>query len=120
MGEFQPNPNVAARIFYARQKNASAQLEDNLIGSNLIQSRNFNFQQPSIDGKRNGIPHGQAVDYFVQQNLQSKPYVRGMHPYTSNMMVDIAPSVYNTNPLAGTGRYEHNSRPVPTPRPWCN
>jgi hypothetical protein len=43
MGEFQPNPNVAARNFYARQKNSSQQLQDNLIGSNLIQSRNFNF-----------------------------------------------------------------------------
>ena len=34
MGEFQPNPNVAARIFYARQKNNTPQLNDNLIGSN--------------------------------------------------------------------------------------
>ena len=51
MGEFQPNPNLAARIFYARQKNTAPQLGDNLIGSNLIDSRNFNFQQPSIDGK---------------------------------------------------------------------
>ena len=70
MGEFQPNPNVAARIFYARQKNTAPQL-----GDNLIDSRNFNFQQPSIDGKRNGIPHGQATDYFVQQHLQEKPYI---------------------------------------------
>ena len=108
MGEFVPNPNLAARIFYARQKNTTPQLGDNLIGSSLIDSRNFNFQQPSIDGKRNGIPHGQAIDYFVQQHLQEKPYIRGMHPYTTNMMVDIAPSVYNTNPLAGTGGYEHN------------
>ena len=108
MGEFQPNPNVAARIFYARQKNNTPQLNDNLIGSNLMQARSFNFQQPTIDGKRNGIPHGQAIDYFVLQRLQENPYIRGMHPYTSNMMVDIAPSVYNTNPLAGTGGYEHN------------
>ena len=103
MGEFVPNPNLAARIFHARQKNQPPDLKDN-----LIDSRNFNFQQPSIDGKRNGIPHGQAIDYFVQQHLQEKPYIRGMHPYTTNMMVDIAPSVYNTNPLAGTGGYEHN------------
>ena len=108
MGEFIPNPNLAARIFHARQKKQSPDLKDNLIGNNLMNSRNFNFQQPSIDGKRNGIPHGQATDYFVQQKLQSNPYIRGMHPYTSNMMVDIAPSVYNTNPLAGTGGYEHN------------
>jgi hypothetical protein len=108
MGEFVPNPNLAARIFHARQKNQPPDLKDNLIGNNLMNSRNFNFQQPSIDGKRNGIPHGQATDYFVQQKLQSNPYIRGMHPYTSNMMVDIAPSVYNTNPLAGTGGYEHN------------
>ena len=93
MGEFQPNPNVAARIFYARQKNNTPQLNDNLIGSNLMQARSFNFQQPTIDGKRNGIPHGQAIDYFVLQRLQENPYIRGMHPYTSNMMVDIAPSV---------------------------
>jgi hypothetical protein len=75
MGEFVPNPNLAARIFYARQKNTTPQLGDNLIGSSLIDSRNFNFQQPSIDGKRNGIPHGQAIDYFVQQHLQEKPYI---------------------------------------------
>ena len=30
-----------------------------------------------------------------------------MHPYTSNMIEDIAPSVYNTNPLAGRGGYEN-------------
>ena len=44
----------------------------------------------------------------MKQTLQTKPYVRGMHPYISSMMVDIALSVYNTNPLAGTGGYEHN------------
>ena len=43
MGEFVPNPNLAARIFYARQKNTTPQLGDNLIGSSLIDSRNFNF-----------------------------------------------------------------------------
>jgi hypothetical protein len=31
-----------------------------------------------------------------------------MHPYTSSMMVDIAPNAYNTNPLADRGGYEHN------------
>jgi len=29
-----------------------------------------------------------------------------MHPYTSNMLVDVVPSVYNTNPMAGRGGYE--------------
>ena len=70
MGEFVPNPNLAARIFYARQKNQSPDLNDTLMGNNLMNARNFNFQQPSIDGRRNGIPQGQATDYFVQQHLQ--------------------------------------------------
>ena len=43
MGEFQSNPIVAARIFYARQKNNAPQLQHNLIGNNLMQARNFNF-----------------------------------------------------------------------------
>jgi len=48
MGEFQPNPNVAARIFYARQKTNTPQLHDNLIGNNLMQSRNFNFNNQRL------------------------------------------------------------------------
>ena len=31
-----------------------------------------------------------------------------MNPYQTNLMVDIVPSVYNTNPMAGLGGYEAN------------
>jgi hypothetical protein len=31
-----------------------------------------------------------------------------MHPYTSNLLVDVVPSVFNTNPLSGRGGYEKN------------
>jgi hypothetical protein len=106
MGEFRTNPNIRNRIFLAGQTHSTSFLTDSLYGDALLNTQTFNFRGPTIDGTRNGTPHGQAPEYFGEQKFQSNPYVRGMHPYTSNMMVDIAPSVYTTNPLAGRGGYE--------------
>ena len=108
MGEFRPNPNTDNRIFLAKQQNSLPFVTDTLYGNDLLKTQNSNFRTPIINGTRNGIPPDQPVDYFLQRHFQANPYVRGMHPYTSNMMVDIAPSVYNTNPLAGVGGYEKN------------
>ena len=43
-----------------------------------------------------------------------------MHPYTSNMLVDVVPSVCNTNTMTGRGGYEkklasfNGTRPLAT------
>ena len=108
MGEFRPNPNTDNRIFLAKQQNSLPFVTDTLYGNDLLKTQNSNFRTPIVNGTRNGVPPDQPVDYFLQRHFQANPYVRGMHPYTSNMMVDIAPSVYNTNPLAGVGGYEKN------------
>jgi hypothetical protein len=108
MGEFRANPNINNRLFLAKQKNTTPIIADGLYGDALLNTQNFNFRGPTIDGSRNGTPHGQSPEYFAYQKMQSNPYVRGMHPYTSNMLVDVVPSVYNTNPLAGNGGYEQN------------
>ena len=83
-------------------------MSDSLYGDDLLKTQGNNFRTPIIIGKRDGTPHDQPIDYFLQRNFQGNPYVRGMHPYTSNMMVDNAPSVYNMNPMAGRGGYEKN------------
>ena len=108
MGELFPNPNLNNRIFLAKQQNRVPFVSDTLYGDDLLKTQGNNFQTPIIIGKRDGTPQDQPIDYFLQRNFQGNPYVRGMHPYTSNMMVDIAPSVYNTNPMAGRGGYEKN------------
>ena len=108
MGDLYPNPNLNNRIFLAKQQNRAPFVSDALYGDDLLNTQGSNFRTPIIIGKRDGIPQDQPIDYFLQRNFQGNPYVRGMHPYTSNMMVDIAPSVYNTNPMAGRGGYEKN------------
>ena len=108
MGEFRANPNIRDRIFLASLSHSTPFISDSVYGDALLNTQTFNFRGPTITGVRNGTPHGQPPEYHYQQKFQANPYVRGMHPFTSNMMVDIAPSVYNTNPLAGRGGYEHN------------
>ena len=108
MGELYPDPNLRTRLFLAQQLNRSPFISDSVYGDDLLKTQGSNFRTPIIIGKRNGIPQDQPIDYFLQRHFQSNPYVRGMHPYTSNMLVDVVPSVYNTNPLAGRGGYEKN------------
>ena len=108
MGEYKANPNIRNRIFLANQRHTTPVINDGLYGDALLNTQTFNFLGPTIDGTRNGTPHGQPPEYFGQRKFQSNPYIRGMHPYTSNMIVDVSPSVYNTNPLAGNGGYEKN------------
>jgi hypothetical protein len=106
MGEFHPNPNTDNRIFLAKQQNSLPFVTDTLHGNDLLKTQNSNFRTPIVNGTRNGVPPDQPVDYFLQRHFQANPYVRGMHPYTSNMLVDVVPSVYNTNSMAGRGGYE--------------
>ena len=100
MGELYPDPNLRTRLFLAQQLNRSPFISDSVYGDDLLKTQGSNFRTPIIIGKRNGIPQDQPIDYFLQRHFQANPYVRGMHPYTSNMLVDVVPSVYNTNPLA--------------------
>jgi hypothetical protein len=108
MGEFHPNPNLNNRIFLAKQQNRAPFISDTMYGDDLLKTQGNNFRTNIVIGKRDGIPQDQPIDYFLQRHFQGNPYVRGMHPYTSNMLVDVVPSVYNTNPLAGRGGYEKN------------
>ena len=117
MGEFRANPNIRNRIFLAGQTHSAPFLTDSLYGDALLNTTTFNARAPTIVGTRNGTPHGQPPEYFAQRNFQANPYVRGMHPSTSNMMVDIAPSVYNTNPMAGMGGYKANLASLNGTRP---
>ena len=93
MGEFRANPNLRNRIFLASQTHSIPFVTDSLYGDALLKTQDYNFRGPTIDGTRNGTPHIQPPEYFGQQKFQANPYVRGMHPYTSNLMVDVAPSV---------------------------
>ena len=79
-----------------------------MYGDSLLKTQGNNFRTNIVIGKRDGTPQDQPIDYFLQRHFQANPYVRGMHPYTSNMLVDVVPSVYNTNPMAGRGGYEKN------------
>ena len=108
MGEYHPNPNLNNRIFLAKQQNRAPFISDTMYGDDLLKTQGNNFRTNIVIGKRDGIPQDQPIDYFLQRHFQANPYVRGMHPYTSNMLVDVVPSVYNTNPLAGRGGYEKN------------
>ena len=108
MGEFHANPNLNNRIFLAKQQNRAPFISDTLYGDDLLRTQGNNFRTPIVIGRRDGTPQDQPIDYFLQRHFQGNPYVRGMHPYTSNMLVDVVPSVYNTNPLAGRGGYEKN------------
>ena len=109
MGEFHANPNLSNRMFLAKQHNRSPFVSDTLYGDSLLKTQGNNFRTNIVIGKRDGIPQDQPIDYFLQRHFQANPYVRGMHPYTSNMLVDVVPSVYNTNPLAGRGGYKNFS-----------
>ena len=108
MGEFRANLNLNNHIFLAKQQNQTPFVSDTLYGDDLLKSQGNNFRTNIVIGKRDGIPQDQPIDYFLQRHFQANPYVRGMHPYTSNMLVDVVPSVYNTNPMAGRGGYEKN------------
>ena len=108
MGELYADPHLRTRLFLAQQLNRSPFISDSVYGDDLLKTQGSNFRTPIIIGKRDGTPQDQPIDYFLQRHFQSNPYVRGMHPYTSNMLVDVVPSVYNTNPLAGRGGYEKN------------
>ena len=108
MGEYHANPNLNYRMFLAKQNNGVPFVTDSLYGNDLLQTQKSNFKTAIEIGRRDGIPQDQPMDYFLQRKFQANPYVRGMHPYTSNMLVDVVPSVYNTNPMAGVGGYEKN------------
>ena len=108
MGEYHANPNLNYRMFLAKQTSGVPFVTDSLYGNDLLQTQNANFKTAIEIGRRDGIPQDQPMDYFLQRKFQANPYIRGMHPYTSNMLVDVVPSVYNTNPMAGVGGYEKN------------
>ena len=99
MGEFHANPNLNNRIFLAKQQNRAPFISDTLYGDDLLRTQGNNFRTPIVIGRRDEIPQDQPIDYFLQRHFQGNPYVRRMHPYTSNMLVDVVPSVYNTNPV---------------------
>jgi hypothetical protein len=78
------------------------------VGDKFINARRELGTKNVILGLRNGIPDNQDQDINFKRAQQLKPYVNGMNPYKTNLMVDIVPSVYNTNPIAGMGGYEAN------------
>ena len=89
------------------------------VGDKFINARRELGTKNVILGLRNGIPDNQDQDINFKRTQQLKPYVNGMNPYKTNLMVDVVPSVYNTNPMAGMGavvwnfiRTEFGSRQV--------
>jgi len=78
------------------------------VGDKFINARRELGTKNVILGLRNGIPDNQDQDINFKRAQQLKPYVNGMNPYKTNLMVDVVPSVYNTNPMAGMGGYEAN------------
>jgi len=106
MGDLRPNPGVVNTIWASKQKgNVPKAL--GLFGDVLRKGASSRGVVTEL-GKRNGIPLNQDQDYYFWQKKQLHPYEHGMHPYKSNRVVDVSPSVYNTNPIAGTGGYEKN------------
>ena len=78
------------------------------VGDDLIRARAARGTKGTILGLRNGIPDNAEQDLVYQRELGLKPYVKAMNPYTTNLMVDVLPSYYYTNPIAGLGGYEPN------------
>ena len=78
------------------------------VGDDLITARALRGTKGTILGLRNGIPDNAEQDLVHQRELGLRPYVKGMNPYTTNLMVDVLPSYYYTNPIAGLGGYEPN------------
>ena len=110
--ESQKGTTALSTIWMARlfKKDASNALKRNSFETvgNMYKQTKSNFVKPVVNGLRNGIPLNQEQDIFRLQNFELKPYAKGMHPYHSTNLVDIIPSSYNTNPMAGTGGYEPN------------
>jgi hypothetical protein len=44
----------------ANQRHTTPVINDGLYGDALLNTQTFNFLGPTIDGTRNGTPHGQA------------------------------------------------------------
>jgi hypothetical protein len=78
------------------------------VGDKFINARRELGTKNVILELRNGIPDNQDQDINFKRSLQLKPYVNSMNPYKTNLLVDVVPSVYNTNPMAGMGGYEAN------------
>jgi hypothetical protein len=99
------DPSVYGAIWNAKFSKRS-RIE--YVGDKYINARRELGTKNVILGLRNGIPDNQDQDINFKRALQLKPYVNGMNPYKTNLMVDIVPSVYNTNPMAGLGAFEPN------------
>ena len=99
------DPSVYGAIWNAK---FNRQSRIDYVGDKFINARRELGTKNVILGLRNGIPDNQDQDINFKRAQQLKPYVNGMNPYKTNLMVDIVPSVYNTNPMAGMGGYEAN------------
>ena len=66
MGEFRSNPNIRNRMFLASQSHSTPFISDSVYGDALLNTQTFNFRGPTIDGVRNGTPHGQPPEYHYQ------------------------------------------------------
>jgi hypothetical protein len=98
-------PSVYGAIWNAK---FNRQSRIDYVGNKFINARRELGTKNVILGLRNGIPDNQDQDINFKRTQQLKPYVNGMNPYKTNLMVDVVPSVYNTNPMAGMGGYEAN------------
>ena len=99
------DPSVYSAIWNAKF-NIPSKID--YVGDKFINARRELGTKNVILGLRNGIPDNQDQDINFKRTQQLKPYVNGMNPYKTNLMVDVVPSVYNTNPMAGMGGYEAN------------
>ena len=99
------DPSVYGAIWNAK---FNRQSRIDYVGDKFINARRELGTKNVILGLRNGIPDNQDQDINFKRAQQLKPYVNSMNPYKTNLMVDIVPSVYNTNPMAGMGGYEAN------------
>ena len=100
-----PEPSVYSAIWNSKFNKKS---RIDYVGTQFINARTQLGPKNIILGLRNGIPDNQDQDINFRRTQQLRPYVKGMNPYQTNLMVDIVPSVYNTNPMAGMGGYEAN------------
>ena len=99
------DPSVYSDIWHSKfQKKARIACVDD----DLITARALRGTKGTILGLRNGIPDNAEQDLVHQRELGLRPYVKGMNPYTTKLMVDELPSFYYTNPIAGLGGYEPN------------
>ena len=102
---FAADPSVYSAIWNSKfQKKTKIAY----VGDDLITARALRGTKGTILGLRNGIPDNAEQDLVHQRELGLRPYVKGMNPYTTNLMVDLLPSYYYTNPIAGLGGYEPN------------